>query len=602
MFRRLIAPTTVVGVLLVTTGALAALPPGGSFSDDNGNVHEASIEAIAAVAITKGCNPPANSRYCPQDTVTRGQMAAFLRRALKLPATPSDYFADDNESIFESDINALASAGVTRGCDPPENTRFCPDAPVTRGQMAAFLARAFEYATTPTDYFIDDDGTVFESNINSLALAGVTKGCNPPDNTRFCPFEPVKRDQMASFLTRALDLTPIVPPPAPDPLTLPPPTDDWLAALNWYRAWSGLAPATEDVGLSSGVAAHLRYLERTPDSYFSGRYASPHSENPSSPYYSSQGARSGKRSNLASSWTDRGAIESWMAAPFHAVGLLQPGLRTTGFARGGDLTAYRWSLNAGLDVFSGLTPAPTHDVFFPGPESRISLNRFGGEYPDPTEPCTVDSGSNRGLPIFALLSFRPTASTTARLLYPDGSVAIGTGASSPLCVLTEFNAFSTDPIFSYALGTYRDRNMVLVLPEKPLPPGKYQVQIETAGQTRAWSFEIIGMPSWPSINGQQWANLEAVRCSTGGYLFTWDPASSTGGAQSVTYRIWLNNGAGGTNITPDIGTQTSYRFRPDGVYSWWGATVFAQSGWNTTMSLSESITIQGDGSTPVGDC
>ena len=48
----------VVAAMMVMGAALAALPPGGTFTDDNGNVHEANIEAIAAEGITKGCNPP----------------------------------------------------------------------------------------------------------------------------------------------------------------------------------------------------------------------------------------------------------------------------------------------------------------------------------------------------------------------------------------------------------------------------------------------------------------------------------------------------------------------------------------------------------------
>ena len=69
---------------------LVLLPPGGSFVDDDGNVHEGSIEAIAAAGITFGCDPPANDRYCPDQIVNRGQMAAFLARALDLPATDQD--------------------------------------------------------------------------------------------------------------------------------------------------------------------------------------------------------------------------------------------------------------------------------------------------------------------------------------------------------------------------------------------------------------------------------------------------------------------------------------------------------------------------------
>ena len=51
-------------------------------------------------------------------------------------------FNDDDGSIFESDIDKLATTGVTRGCNPPVNDSYCPTSPVTRGQMAAFLVRA----------------------------------------------------------------------------------------------------------------------------------------------------------------------------------------------------------------------------------------------------------------------------------------------------------------------------------------------------------------------------------------------------------------------------------------------------------------------------
>ena len=72
-------------------------------------------------------------------------MAAFLVRALKYTDDGGgDLFVDDNLSIFQSDIDKLGTAGVTVGCNPPTNDRFCPDDVVTRGQMAAFLQRALD--------------------------------------------------------------------------------------------------------------------------------------------------------------------------------------------------------------------------------------------------------------------------------------------------------------------------------------------------------------------------------------------------------------------------------------------------------------------------
>jgi hypothetical protein len=134
---------TVAGLLGFATVAVAQLPPGGTFLDDNGSVHEGNIEAIAAADITRGCNPPDNTQFCPDDSVTRGQMAAFLVRAMGYTDDGGgDRFTDDDGSVFEGDIDRLATAGVTLGCNPPDNSRFCPDEPVSRAQMASFLARA----------------------------------------------------------------------------------------------------------------------------------------------------------------------------------------------------------------------------------------------------------------------------------------------------------------------------------------------------------------------------------------------------------------------------------------------------------------------------
>jgi hypothetical protein len=202
-------------MMAAITAPAAANPlvPGGTFTDDDGNTHEGFIEAVAAEGITLGCNPPANTNYCPDQGVSRQQMATFLVRALDLPATSTDYFTDDTGSVHESNINALRESGITAGCNPPANDNFCPNSTVTREQMAAFLVRAFGYTDTdPGNRFTDDDTSIFEADIEALAEAGVTVGCNPPTNDLFCPGDPVLRSQMATFLGRALSLTPTTPP------------------------------------------------------------------------------------------------------------------------------------------------------------------------------------------------------------------------------------------------------------------------------------------------------------------------------------------------------------------------------------------------------
>lgn len=176
------------------------------FIDDNESTFEADIEWMARHDITQGCNLPENDRFCPEDPVTRGQMAAFLARALKLPlpSPPSTPFIDAS-GTFGFEIARIYDAGITRGCNPPINNRYCPDEYVTRGQMAAFLGRALDYTDIGDgNLFIDDNGTTFENDIDKLGTAGVTKGCNPPVNDRYCPNEYVTRGQMAAFLHRAI--------------------------------------------------------------------------------------------------------------------------------------------------------------------------------------------------------------------------------------------------------------------------------------------------------------------------------------------------------------------------------------------------------------
>ena len=195
----------VLATSLLTTGTSVMadhIAPGGYFVDDDESVHEGSINAIRAAGITIGCNPPTNDRFCPSDSITRAQMATFLMRALDLPLTSADYFADDTGNIHEAAINAIRAAGLTSGCRP-SGQEFCPDDFVTRGQMAAFLQRGFKLPNASTDYFSDDDTSIFESNINALAQARITVGCAPDT---FCPTRAVSRAQMASFLTRAIPL------------------------------------------------------------------------------------------------------------------------------------------------------------------------------------------------------------------------------------------------------------------------------------------------------------------------------------------------------------------------------------------------------------
>jgi hypothetical protein len=231
-------------LLVAVPSGAAPLPPGGTFRDDDGNFHEGNIEAIAAAGITTGCTGP--DLYCPRGEVTRGQMAAFLDRALHPPASTVDYFTDDGGSSFEGAINRIAAAGITLGCGPK---LYCPNAPITRGQMASFLVRAFGYPADGQNRFDDDNGSTHEDAINRLAGAGITNGCA---TRRFCPDHRVTRDQMASFLARALGLAPIIPPPR---CTILPADNIWNRRVDDLPVHSRSAQYVARIGIGAEVHA-----------------------------------------------------------------------------------------------------------------------------------------------------------------------------------------------------------------------------------------------------------------------------------------------------------------------------------------------------------
>lgn len=168
-----------------------------AFVDICGSPHQVAIQWLFEQGLTSGCDAAAK-KYCPEATMTRAEMAGFLASALKLPAGP-DAFTDDDGNPFEASINAIAAAGITSGCGAGQ---FCPGANVTRAEMASFLTKAFNLPAGP-DAFVDDENSIHEEAINSIAAAGITSGCDAAKQL-FCPDNNVTRGQMATFLFHAL--------------------------------------------------------------------------------------------------------------------------------------------------------------------------------------------------------------------------------------------------------------------------------------------------------------------------------------------------------------------------------------------------------------
>ena len=180
------------------------------FVDVTGGVHKPAIDALAERDLFDGTDC-GEDMFCPGDEMKRWTMAVWLVRVLdeaEPPDTTESSFADvEADNRWLPHIERLAELEVTTGClvDP---LRFCPDRSVDRAEMATFLERAFDLEAADPAGFADTAGNFHEANIDALAAARITAGCQS-DPPRFCPDRPVTRAEMATFLARALGLVEI---------------------------------------------------------------------------------------------------------------------------------------------------------------------------------------------------------------------------------------------------------------------------------------------------------------------------------------------------------------------------------------------------------
>ncbi|MGH3442556.1 MAG: S-layer homology domain-containing protein [Nitriliruptorales bacterium] len=121
------------------------------FRDIGGSAHESQVGAVWLADVASGCR---FAVFCGDAAVTRAQMATFLARAGLEPVGGQRFSDVAPGAPHAGHINATAAARITSGCDSG-GRRFCPGAPVTRDQMATFLARAFRlsgsfWRATPT--------------------------------------------------------------------------------------------------------------------------------------------------------------------------------------------------------------------------------------------------------------------------------------------------------------------------------------------------------------------------------------------------------------------------------------------------------------------
>ena len=168
------------------------------------------IERLYNAGITGGCGSSPLT-YCPEDTVTRAQMAVFLLRGehgstYTPPNASGTVFSDVPSTYWAANwIEQLASEGITSGCGTGV---YCPETSVTRAQMAVFLLRAKHGSAyippAATGVFTDVPADYWAAAwIEQLAAEGITSGCG---NGAYCPDQSVTRAQMAVFLVKTFNL------------------------------------------------------------------------------------------------------------------------------------------------------------------------------------------------------------------------------------------------------------------------------------------------------------------------------------------------------------------------------------------------------------
>lgn len=170
----------------------------------------AAVQWMVDTDVTDGCSL---YFFCPDAPASRGQIAAFMKRVLQphLGNGPPASFADTEGHRFEAAVEWMAGLEITKGCNPPDNTLFCPDRSVTRGEMAAMFMRASEelLGVSSDDVnlgrFVDTGGHNFQRAAAWMAAAGLSLGCNPPTNNLYCPDQKVTRAQLSAFLKRLVD-------------------------------------------------------------------------------------------------------------------------------------------------------------------------------------------------------------------------------------------------------------------------------------------------------------------------------------------------------------------------------------------------------------
>ena len=266
------------------------------------------------------------------------------------------------------------------------------------------------------------------------------------------------------------------------PYTGPPPENPtWLEYINYFRSLAGLAAVDDNASWNQGDWLHSRYMVKND---FIG-----HSEDPGNTWFSSEGDLAARTSNLLASSShtasDLAAIDGWIQAPFHGVGILDPQLQRVGFGSFREQDG-GFQTGAALDVLRGLGELPDtihFPIAWPGDGASVPITSHTGEYPNPLSSCFGHS-SPAGLPIILQIGAgEKTPHVTSHSFRLDN-------LELSHCVFDGTTYHNPDN-FAESLGRaiLNSRDAIVLIPKEPLITGNtYSVSITVNGAAHKWSF------------------------------------------------------------------------------------------------------------------
>lgn len=175
----------------------------GAFWDDEEHPIAATADLLASLALITGCGP-FGLELCPDAPLTGGDVEALLGASLGTEIPIRDLLRLEPRPAFRMET-FFADVGLEEalGCGV---WQYCPDQVISRGEMAAILTGVFPFEPTNADYFIDDEDHYAQAAINALVAGDVFEVCTAVGPVPFEPDRPATRADLIDAIAKALGL------------------------------------------------------------------------------------------------------------------------------------------------------------------------------------------------------------------------------------------------------------------------------------------------------------------------------------------------------------------------------------------------------------